>query len=451
MEKECDVAVIGAGPAGLAAATEADKAGCKVMMIDRDDGLGGILQQCIHPGFGLIEFKEEMAGPEYAQRYIDMLPNTNIEVVKGTMVLDMTSDKEIYAINEQGIVKIVAKSIVLAMGCRERTRGAIKIPGYRPTGVYTAGTAQRFVNIEGFMPGTKFVILGSGDIGMIMARRLTWEGAKVQAVVEILPFPSGLVRNKVQCLDDYGIPLYLSHTVVRVHGRDRVTGITIAKVDDAWKPIPGSEIFFDCDTLLLSVGLIPENEVSKKAGVKLGKTNGPEVNQFLQTNIDGIFAAGNVLQVHDLVDNVSAEARKAGRMAAMSAAGTKIPNLNDGDSVPLVAGNGIGYVLPTKINMAIPDEFVGESGLVKLSLRVKKPVNDQYLKVKNGETEIYKKAFKYMRPSEMILFELKPEVLSGIDASQSLEVFLEPKEVETTEETTEEVTEESAESTEGGE
>nr|MDO8110398.1 FAD-dependent oxidoreductase [Candidatus Sigynarchaeota archaeon] len=428
IQKETDVVIIGGGPAGLAAAVEANSAGCKVMIVERDDGLGGILQQCIHPGFGLHEFKEELAGPEYAQRYIDMLGKTKIEVMKGTMVLDMTPKKEIFAINENGVVKIAAKAIVLAMGCRERTRGAIKIPGFRPTGVYTAGTAQRFVNIEGFMPGTRYVILGSGDIGMIMARRLTWEGAKVEAVVEIMPYPSGLIRNKVQCLDDFGIPLYLSHTVVRVHGKDRVTGITIAKVDENWKMVPGTEIFFSCDTLLLSVGLIPENEVSKKAGVKLGKTNGPEVNQFLQTNVDGIFASGNVLQVHDLVDNVAIEAKKAGKMAALAVKGMKIPSVNAGDAVPLVAGNGIGYVLPTKINTIVDDALVKETGTVKISLRVKKPANDINLKVKNGSTEIYKKFYKHMRPSEMIIFELDPVVLNGIDKKLPLEVYIEPKE-----------------------
>ncbi|MEX2684222.1 MAG: NAD(P)/FAD-dependent oxidoreductase [Candidatus Sigynarchaeota archaeon] len=426
-QTETDVAVIGGGPAGLAAAIEADKAGCRVMIIERDDGLGGILQQCIHPGFGLHEFKEELAGPEYAQRYIDMLEKTKIQVMLGTMVLDMTPKKEIFAINEQGVVKVQAKAIVLAMGCRERTRGAIKIPGYRPTGVYTAGTAQRFVNIEGFMPGTRYVILGSGDIGMIMARRLTWEGAKVEAVVEIMPYPSGLVRNKVQCLDDYGIPLYLSHTVVRVHGKDRVTGITIAKVDENWKVVPGTEIFFNCDTLLLSVGLIPENEVSKKAGIKLAKTNGPEVNQFLQTNVDGIFASGNVLQVHDLVDNVAIEAKRAGVMAAMYATGVKLPSINSADAVPMIAGNGIGYVLPNKINIDVDLALASKIGPVKVSLRVKKPEKDMYIKVRNGANEIYKKYNKHLRPSEMVIFELATDVLKGIDKTKPIEVYLEPK------------------------
>ncbi len=424
---ETDVAIIGGGPAGLAAAIEANKAGCKVLIIERDDGLGGILQQCIHPGFGLHEFKEELAGPEYAQRYIDMLGQTKIEVMLGTMVLDMTPKREIFTINEQGVVKVQAKAIVLAMGCRERTRGAIKIPGYRPTGVYTAGTAQRFVNIEGFMPGTRYVILGSGDIGMIMARRLTWEGAKVEAVVEIMPYPSGLIRNKVQCLDDFGIPLYLSHTVVRVHGKDRVTGITIAKVDDKWKMVPGTEIFFSCDTLLLSVGLIPENEVSKKAGIKLARTNGPEVNQFLQTNIDGIFASGNVLQVHDLVDNVAIEAKRAGKMAAMYAKGSRLPSINSPDAVPVVAGDGVGYVLPNKVSTSVDAALASETGPVKVSFRVKKPVDDMYVKIKNGTTEIYKKFSKHLRPSEMVIIDLPADALKAIDKAQPVEVYLEPK------------------------
>ncbi|NMC06476.1 MAG: FAD-dependent oxidoreductase, partial [Candidatus Lokiarchaeota archaeon] len=267
------------------------------------------------------------------------------------------------------------------------------------------------------------------DIGMIMARRLTWEGAKVEAVVEIMPYPSGLVRNKVQCLDDFGIPLYLSHTVVRVHGKDRVTGITIAKVDDSWKVIPGTEIFFNCDTLLLSVGLIPENEVSKKAGIKLARTNGPEVNQFLQTTVDGIFASGNVLQVHDLVDNVAIEAKRAGTMAAMHAMGTKLPSINAPEAVPVVAGNGVGYVVPNKININVVDALAAKIGPVKVSFRVKKPVGDQYVKIKNGSTEIYSKFNKHLRPSEMVILELAPEALKGVDKANPIEIYLEAKEM----------------------
>ncbi len=435
IEKTTDIAIIGGGPAGMAAALEAGKAGCKVLVIERDDALGGILQQCIHPGFGLHEFDEELAGPEYAQRYIDWIEaaRDNIEVLTGTMVLDMSPAKEIHAINENGVVNIKAKSVVLAMGCRERTRGAIKIPGYRPTGVYTAGLAQRFVNVEGFMPGRKFVILGSGDIGMIMARRLSWEGARVECVVEILPYPSGLIRNKVQCLDDYGIPLYLSHTVVRVHGKDRVTGITIAQVDASWKVMPGTEKFFSCDTLLLSVGLIPENEVSKKAGILLARTGGPEVNQFLQASIDGVFACGNVLQVHDLVDNVAIEARRAGRNAALFVKGSNLPSMNGQDAIKVVAGIGIGYVLPHKINTSVgsvpTDDATGIP--VKISLRVKVPMKNVYVVVKNGSTILFKKFFKHVRPSEMNILEIKNEenaFLRSIDNTSTIEVLVEPKE-----------------------
>lgn len=434
MERETDVAVIGGGPAGMAAAMEAEQAGCKTIILERDDALGGILQQCIHPGFGLHEFEEELSGPEYAQRYIDLVERSTIEVITGTMVLDMNQDKEIFAINEHGVLKVKAKAIVLAMGCRERTRGAIRIPGYRPTGVYTAGLAQRFVNVEGFMPGKAFVILGSGDIGMIMARRLMWEGAKVEAVVEIMPYPSGLIRNKVQCLDDYGIPLYLSHTVVRVHGKDRVTGITIAQVDENWKRVEGTEKFFSCDTLLLSVGLIPENEISKNGGVKLSRTGGPMVNQFLHTNVDGVFSCGNVLQVHDLVDNVALEAKRAGKMASLQAKGHALPALNAPAGVNVVAGDGVGYVLPHRLALDVPEALLEETGAVKISMRVKKPVNDVYVKMRSGGIEIFKKFFKHARPSEMIIVDLKGDVLklvNAMDTASSLEVFIEPKEART--------------------
>ncbi|MHA1680320.1 MAG: NAD(P)/FAD-dependent oxidoreductase [Promethearchaeota archaeon] len=430
LRKEVDVAIIGGGPAGLAAAVESDKNGCKTLIIERDDSLGGILQQCIHPGFGLHEFDEELAGPEYAQRYIDIVEGSNIEVLTNTMVLELRPTKELYCISDEGVINIVAKSIILAMGCRERTRGAIKIPGYRPTGVYTAGLAQRFVNVEGFMPGTEYVILGSGDIGMIMARRLTWEGAKVHAVVEIQSYPAGLTRNKVQCLDDYEIPLYLSHTVVRVHGKDRVTGITIAMVDDAWKMMPGTEKFISCDTLLLSVGLIPENEVSRNAGIRLSPTNGPVVNQFLSTSVEGIFACGNVLQVHDLVDNVALEAKKAGKMAALHARGEKIPIPGTKDTVRVIAGNGIGYVIPHEINLGVSDIIVKHTGTIKFSTRVREPVEEMYLKMENNGKELYKKYHKHSRPSEMITFSIRENVqqfLESIDPNSQLEVSLEPK------------------------
>lgn len=430
IQKEIDVAVIGGGPAGLAAALSAKENGCSVMIIERDDSLGGILQQCIHPGFGLHEFDEEMAGPEYAQVYIDKVEQSDIEVLSGTMVLEITQDKEILAVNEEGLMKISAKAVVLSMGCRERTRGAIKIPGYRPTGVLTAGLAQRFVNVEGFMPGTHFVILGSGDIGMIMARRLTWEGMKVEAVVEIQPYPSGLIRNKVQCLDDYGIPLYLSHTVVRVHGKDRVTGLTIAKVDENWKMIKGTERFLNCDTLLLSVGLIPENEISRAAGIKISSIGGPLVNQYLHTTLAGVFACGNVLQVHDLVDNVAIEAKKAGHMAALFVNGENVPTPLGPKAIEVVSGEGVAYTVPHRLMLGADGNTGGEMEPLKFSLRVKKPVDKVYLKMRSGDVEVYKKLHQFARPSEMIIFEIKKDVdkfMASIKEGEPLIVYLEPK------------------------
>lgn len=314
-----DIAVIGGGPAGMAAALEAHRQGAKkVLIIERNLELGGILQQCIHHGFGLHFFRAELTGPEYAQRFINLVKETEIQVFLETMVLEITSECKIFAVNsEAGMLEIEAKAIVLAMGCRERTRGALRIPGSRPAGIFSAGTAQRYVNIDGYLPGKKAVILGSGDIGLIMARRFTLEGAKVQAVVEALPHPAGLTRNVVQCLEDFEIPLYLESTVVEIHGKKRLEAVTIAKVDGAWNPISGTEQEISCDTLLLSVGLVPENELSSQAGITLDPvTGGPIVDESLMTNLPGIFACGNVLHVHDLVDNVSTESAKAGEFAA---------------------------------------------------------------------------------------------------------------------------------------
>jgi len=314
-----DIVVIGGGPAGLAAAIEAKKNGIdNILVIERDRELGGILQQCIHNGFGLHIFKEELTGPEYAERFINELKNLGIDYMLDTMVLDITHDKCISVVNtKEGFMKIHSQAIILSMGCRERTRGAIQIPGTRPAGVFTAGTAQRFINIEGYMVGKKIVILGSGDIGLIMARRLTLEGAEVKAVAEIMPFSGGLNRNIVQCLEDFNIPLLLSHTVVDIDGKDRVEGVTIAEVDENLKPIHGTEVYYECDTLLLSVGLIPENELSRNTGINIDPiTGGPVVNESMETSIKGIFACGNVVHVHDLVDYVTEESRRAGKNAA---------------------------------------------------------------------------------------------------------------------------------------
>ena len=317
--KSYDIVIIGGGPAGLAAATSAKEEGIdSILILERDKELGGILNQCIHNGFGLHTFHEELTGPEYAQRFIDKVKERNIEYKLNTMVMDISEEKQITAMNrEEGLFEIQAEAIILAMGCRERPRGALNIPGYRPAGIFSAGTAQRLVNKEGYLPGREVVILGSGDIGLIMARRMTLEGAHVKVVAELLPYSGGLKRNIVQCLDDFGIPLKLSHTVIEIRGKERIEGVTLAKVDENGKPIPGTEEYIPCDTLLLSCGLIPENELSKGLGITMEPvTGGPMVNESLETNVAGVFACGNVLHVHDLVDFVSEEAAMAGKKAA---------------------------------------------------------------------------------------------------------------------------------------
>ena len=355
--KNYDIVIIGGGPAGLAAAVSAKKSGINsILILERDKELGGILNQCIHNGFGLHTFKEELTGPEYAQRFIDQAKELDIEYRLNTMVMDISHEKVVTAMNrEEGLFVIQAKAVILAMGCRERSRGALNIPGYRPAGIYSAGTAQRLVNMEGLMPGREVVILGSGDIGLIMARRMTFEGAKVKVVAELMPYSGGLKRNIVQCLDDYGIPLKLSHTVVDIKGKERLEGVTLAEVDKNGKPIPGTEEEYSCDTLLLSVGLIPENELSRGMGVEMSRvTSGPVVNESLETNIEGVFACGNVLHVHDLVDFVSEEAATAGKNAATYVKGER--SGEGGREIRLDPVDGVRYTVPVSINTARMDE-----------------------------------------------------------------------------------------------
>ena len=390
-EIKCDVCVVGGGPAGLAAAVSAKKNGAeKVLIVERDESLGGILQQCIHPGFGLKLFNEELTGPEYFGRFIDEAEQVGVETLLGSMVLEV-SDNVVTCINpEYGVCEINAKAIVLAMGCRERTRANIVIPGTRPAGVYTAGTAQRLMNRQNEMVGKKVVILGSGDIGMIMARRLTLEGAKVEAVVEIMDFLAGLTRNRVQCLDDFGIPLLLSHTVVDIKGNDRVEGVVIAEVDENKKPIESTKREIECDTLLLSVGLIPENELTSNAGIKISPvTKGPEVNQYMQTSKPSVFACGNVVHVNDLVDNVSAESATAGKNAALYAAG----NLQNADAIAVKTGENVRYVCPQ--NVIAGDESVD------LYFRVMQPKKGVVITVCDGENVLFKRKAVKVNPGEM--------------------------------------------------
>ncbi len=350
--KTCQLAIIGGGPAGLAAACAAYDAGLRdILILERDRELGGILNQCIHNGFGLHHFKEELTGPEYAGRFIEMLRSTSVRVLSDTMVLDVTPEKHVCCVNTtDGYQEIAAQAVVLAMGCRERTRGAISIPGTRCSGIFTAGAAQRYVNIEGYMVGKRIVILGSGDIGLIMARRMTLEGAKVLACVELMPYSSGLNRNIVQCLHDFDIPLYLSHTVTDIQGKDRLERVVVSKVGADRRPIPGTEMVFDCDTLLLSVGLIPENELTRRAGIDMDRrTNGPRVFENMETSIPGVFACGNVVHVHDLVDFVTAEAEKAGRSAAEYVLHGAAA---DGRTFATACGACVTYTVPQQIRLA---------------------------------------------------------------------------------------------------
>ena len=409
-EIQTDVVIVGGGPAGLSAAVAAKKEGAeKVLIIERDEKLGGILQQCIHPGFGLTYFHKELTGPEYAGHFKEEALALGAEVLLNSMVLEVIPEESaVICVNsEYGMTKVKAGSIVLAMGCRERTRAGIMIPGTRPAGVYTAGAAQRLVNRQNAVVGKNIVILGSGDIGMIMARRMTLEGAHVIAVVELMDFLAGLTRNKVQCLDDFGIPLKLSHTVTRIVGNERVEGVYIAQVDKDKKPIPETEEFIPCDTLLLSVGLIPENELSRGADVKISRiTNGPEVNQYMQTSWDNVFACGNVVHVNDLVDNVTVESMNAGASAARYAM-HKLPEANR--EVPSVTGENVRYLCPQRVKIGEENETV------RLFFRVLHPELDVVLRVKSGDKVLSEKKAKRVNPGEMCHVEVKTAEITGDD------------------------------------
>ena len=406
-----DVLVIGSGPAGLAAAIAAREDGVEnLLVLEREHTSGGILRQCIHNGFGLHRFKEELTGPEYAQRDIDRARELNIPIQCDTTVLSVDGERRVTCVSaEHGLQTIEAGAIVLAMGCRERPRGALGIPGTRCAGIYSAGTAQKFVNMEGFMPGKRVVILGSGDIGLIMARRMTLQGAKVLACVELMPYSSGLNRNIVQCLNDYDIPLYLSHTVTDIPGRERLSGVTVSKVDENRRPIPGTEIHFDCDTLLLSVGLIPENELSALAGVELSPlTSGATVDDQLQTSVPGIFACGNVLHVHDLVDHVSRESFKAGHAAAAYARGEK----NTAPTARVLDGEGVRGVVPQRIRL-----HGDESREVELMFRPSGVFKNASAVVRSGKKEIARKRAPIFTPGEMAVIPLKGEVVAALDGA----------------------------------
>lgn len=450
--KQHAIVIIGGGPAGLAAAISAAEQGEKdILILERDRELGGILNQCIHNGFGLHTFQEELTGPEYAARYIEKVERMGIPYLTDTMVLDLSSEKVVTAVSPtEGIFQIQAQAVILAMGCRERPRGALNLPGYRPAGIYTAGTAQRLVNVEGRMPGREVVLLGSGDIGLIMARRMTLEGAKVKVVAELMPYSGGLKRNIVQCLEDFGIPLKLSHTVVAIHGKERLTGVTLAQVDHDGRPVPGTEEEYSCDTLLLSVGLIPENELSKNAGVSLNPaTSGPVVDESFQTSVGGIFACGNVLHVHDLVDFVSEEAANAGSRAAEYVRETsgessekrmkcgenrkdlpesqaaceewtaKMPEKEVSGILDILPGDGVRYTVPSVLHLA----QMGET--LKIRFRVRKEYKNSCVTVHAGDRQLFRRRKQIFVPGEMEEAVIRREDLNAALPADTITIRIE--------------------------
>ena len=416
--KEVELVVIGGGAAGMAAAVSAYKNGVRdILILERNSALGGVLQQCIHNGFGLHRFKEDLTGVEFAARYADMVQELGIPYLLNTFVIELHPDRTITAVSpEEGLMEIRAKAVVLAMGCRERSRNALLIPGARGAGIMTAGTAQRYLNIDGYLPGRRIVIVGSGDIGLIMARRMTFLGAKVHACVELMPYSSGLKRNIVQCLDDYGIPLLLSHTVTDIHGKERLEGVTVAEVGPDLKPIPGTEKYFPCDTLLLSVGLIPENELSEMAGVKIAPTtSGAVVDEQLQTSVPGIFSAGNVLHVHDLVDFVSEEAIKAGANAWAYVQG-ELPE--PGRMVPVQMGFGVGGIVPQYVS----DKAEGK---VNFMFRPRNVYRNAKVIVEIDGTQVLSKKTLILAPGEMVNLDIPVEKLAGLDKAEAINVRIE--------------------------
>jgi len=426
--QKIDIAIIGGGPAGLAAAIGARKAGIdNVLILERETCLGGILNQCIHNGFGLHTFEEELTGPEYAARYETQVKALNIPYLLNTMVLEIAPDRKITAVNGDGLLEIEAGAVILAMGCRERPRGALNIPGTRPAGIYTAGTAQKFVNLDGYLPGKKAVILGSGDIGLIMARRLTLEGAKVEAVIEVMPYSGGLKRNIVQCLEDYGIPLKLSHTVTEIRGKERLEGVMTAQVDENRRSIPGTEKYIPCDTLLLSVGLIPENELSKSAGVEISEiTGGPIVDESLETNVSGIFACGNVLHVHDLVDFVSEESERAGASAAEYVLGRRNQaqrqSKRQSKRIDLVAKNGVHYTVPATI---VPENISALSDKIDVRFRVSGVFRNQYISVYFDDRRVQRRKKMILTPGEMETVTLSKETFQKYPDVRTITVTIE--------------------------